>query len=79
MLLSVIREAVAPHAGLAHNAEPPQTQALLFKTGLRRLLAAGLLFAIGNLLFIESGWYNLAADTPHFTPVRWALSAHRCD
>lgn len=32
---------------------------------------------IGSLLFIESGWYNLAADTPHFAAVRWALLTMR--
>src|SRR5205823_347553 len=32
---------------------------------------------LGRLLFIESGWYNLAAHTPHFAPVRWALRTMR--
>ena len=26
---------------------------------------------------MESGWYNLAADTPHFAPVRWVLETMR--
>jgi mono/diheme cytochrome c family protein len=50
---------------------------LVIKTAIVTLLAAGLVFAIGNLLFIESGWYNLAADTPHFAPVRWVLETMR--
>src|SRR5438045_5455483 len=76
-LLAAITELVPPHAGPAASVEPPPTRALVIKTALLTLLAAGLLFVLGNLLFIETGWYNLAADTPHVTPVRWTLQTMR--
>src|SRR5205085_8821727 len=76
-LLAALGELVTPHARPAVRVEPPTSRALVIKTAVLTLLAAGLLFLLGNLLFIESGWYNLAADTPHFAPVRWALVTMR--
>jgi mono/diheme cytochrome c family protein len=76
-LVAAIGELVSPHAGPTVRVKPPLPRALVIKTVLLTLLAAGLLFMLGNLLFIESGWYNLAADTPHFAPVRWALLTMR--
>lgn len=72
-LLATITELISPQAGPALNSERPLRRALVLRTALFTLLAASLLFVIGSLLFIESGWYNLSADTPHFAPVRWAL------
>ena len=72
-----IRELVHPQAVPTFGAESPHARALVIKTAIVTLLAAGLLFVIGNLVFVESGWYNLAADTPHFAPVRWVLETMR--
>jgi mono/diheme cytochrome c family protein len=77
LLLAAVSELVAPRAGPALQTERPHTGGSVLKTVLLTLLSAGLLLAIGSLVFIESGWYNLAADTPHFAPVRWALVTMR--
>lgn len=75
---AAITELVAPRSRpAAAPAEPAPTRPLILKSVIVTLLAAGLLFLLGNFLFIESGWYNLAADTPHFAPVRWALLTMR--
>src|SRR5579864_3744517 len=76
-LLAAITELIGQHPGPALTTERPHTRAIVLRTALVTLLAAGLLFEIGNLVFIESGWYNLAADTPHLAPVRWALLTMR--
>ena len=76
-VLAALTELVARQADPALNVERPDTRALVIRTALLTLLVAGVLFVIGNLLFIESGWYNLAADTPHFAPIRWALVTMR--
>jgi mono/diheme cytochrome c family protein len=76
-LFVAIGELVRPQAGASINPEPPPARGLVIKTAIVTLFVAGLLFVIGNLLFIESGWYNLAADTPHFAPVRWVLETMR--
>jgi mono/diheme cytochrome c family protein len=76
-LLTAITELVPPPASPAPSTERPHTRPLVIRTALITLLAAGLLFVLGSLLFIESGWYNLAADTPHFAPVRWTLMTMR--
>ena len=77
LLLVAIKEVVRPQVGPNVNAASPPVRTLVFKTVVLTLVAAGALFLIGNLVFIESGWYNLAADTPHFAPVQWALETMR--
>lgn len=77
-LSAAITELVAPRPRpTAAATEPPPARGSVLKTVIVTLLAAGLLFVLGNFLFIESGWYNIAADTPHFAPVRWALLTMR--
>jgi len=66
LLFAAIAEIVAPAARPAATPEPPHTVRLVIRTAIVTLISAGVLFALGSLLFIESGWYNLAADTPHF-------------
>jgi len=60
----------------AINLQSPRAQ-LSVKTALVTLLATGVLLVLGALVIIESGWYNLAADTPHFAPIRWMLRTTR--
>ncbi len=41
-------------------------------------VAVGLIaIAFGGLIVMESGIYNIAADTPHFAPTRWILQTGR--
>jgi mono/diheme cytochrome c family protein len=47
------------------------------KTAVIAILAFILLQIAGGLLFMESGLYNIAADEPHWKPVRWILKAGR--
>ena len=77
VLLAAIVELIAPRAEPEVSTEPRSKRRLVIRTALVTLLAAGVLFVLGNFLFIESGWYNLAADTPHLAPVRWALLTMR--
>jgi|SRR5579871_426381 len=72
-LVAAVTELLPSHTAPSVTPAPPRTGRLVVKTALVTLLAAGVLFLLGNLLFIESGWYNLAADTPHVAPVEWAL------
>jgi mono/diheme cytochrome c family protein len=37
--------------------------------------AVGVLFALGSLLVIATGAYNVAATSPHSKPVEWVLGA----
>ena len=76
-LLVAITELLPSHAASAVTTEPARRRGLIIRTALLTLLAGCVLFVIGSLLFIETGWYNLAADTPHFAPVRWALLTMR--
>ncbi len=77
LLVAAAAGIVAPAARSAPRAEPPDALRLMIKTAIATLIAAGILFAIGSLVFIETGWYNLAADTPHFAPTRWMLETMR--
>lgn len=74
---AAIAEVATPRSGPAAAVERPRTLPLVIKTAFATLVGAGVLFVLGSLIFIESGWYNLAADTPHFKPVLWALTTMR--
>lgn len=50
---------------------------LLTKTALLAFALCLVLEALGGLLFMSSGLYNIAADQPHIAPVRWLLTAGR--
>lgn len=76
-LFAAIANLVAPRATPEITAKQPLPRRLIVKTAIVTLLAAGVLFVLGALLFIETGWYNLAADTPHFPPIRWTLVTMR--
>ena len=77
LLFAAIAEIAAPAARPIASAEPQHALRLVIKTVILTLIAGGILLVLGSVLFIESGWYNLAADTPHFAPVRWALLTMR--
>ncbi len=74
---AAIAEVVAPSATPEISAKEPPARQLVVKTAIVTLLATGVLFVLGTLIFIETGWYNLAADTPHFAPIRWILVTMR--
>jgi len=44
---------------------------------LKKFLAAVVILAVGLILFIYSGIYDVAADSPHSRPVRWVLETTR--
>lgn len=50
---------------------------LVIKTALLAIAATLVLEFLGGTLFMASGTYNIAADEPHFSPVRWFLQAGR--
>lgn len=50
---------------------------LVIKTAVFAIIAIFALMIAGGLLFVASGVYNLAADVPHFAPVRWLLITAR--
>ncbi len=50
---------------------------IAIKTVLLTIATCIALEIAGGLLFMASGTYNIAADEPHFTPVRWLLTAGR--
>ncbi|MBV8904940.1 MAG: c-type cytochrome [Acidobacteriia bacterium] len=49
----------------------------VFKIAFLAIAAFVVLQAVGALLFMTSGAYNIAADEPHIKPVRWMLQAGR--
>jgi mono/diheme cytochrome c family protein len=55
----------------------PGKRKLVIKTALAAITACIVLQIAGGLLFMTSGAYNIAADEPHFKPVRWLLQAGR--
>ena len=77
LLSAAIAEIVAPAPTPTPGTEPLDAVRLVIKTAIVTLVAAAILFALGSLVFIESGAYNLAADTPHFAPTRWMLLTMR--
>lgn len=77
LLFAAIAEIMAPRATPEIRTKQPPTRQLIVKTAIVALLAAAVLAVLGSLLFIETGWYNLAADTPHFAPIRWMLLTMR--
>ncbi|HJT86425.1 MAG TPA: c-type cytochrome [Bryobacteraceae bacterium] len=56
---------------------PPAKSGLVLKTVILTVIACGILASGGALLFMASGFYNLAADTPHTFMVRWMLKTGR--
>lgn len=77
VLVAAVAAIVNPAGTPVTRPEPPHRLRLVIKTAILTLVAAGVLFVLGSLVFIESGWYNLAADTPHFLLTRWMLLTMR--
>ncbi len=46
---------------------------VIVKTALATIAAGIILEALGGVSFMASGFYNIAADQPHFEPIRWFL------
>ncbi len=72
---AALAEVFRPHPNPVGHAAMPSSSSfkLIVKTAVFAFVACIVLEAIGGLLFMASGFYNIAADQPHFGPIRWFL------
>lgn len=59
------------------SARAPEKPRLVIKTTVLTIIATLILASAGGLAFMASGLYPIAADKPHFAPLRWLLEAGR--
>jgi mono/diheme cytochrome c family protein len=74
VVYAAIKEVFRPAAA---SIRPQSSLRLIIKTVAATAAAGLVLLAAGALLFDASGFYTLAADKPHFAPVRWFLETGR--
>lgn len=71
-VIQIARPGIAPRESVT-----PKKQSVIVKIVVITLIAIAVLITAGGLSFIFSGVYPIAADKPHFAPVRWLLQTVR--